>query len=318
MASQDTKASPALPALGRRLGMTRFEEQMLLLSCAVELDPGIAALCSKAQDDPARTYPTFALGFSIFENPEWEALSPERPLRYWRLLEINQPGAQALTTSAVRADERIVNYVKGLNHLDDRLAPLLVPLSIVDPATALADSQRQLVERILAQFRAPHNAVSIIRLDGVDSASKQAVASAAALRLGLRAFRITAGQLPAHAGELETLARLWFRESLLLPVALYVDATDLAASDAVSALVSRFLTKTDGVIFLDAKEALPSLAVPVYSTSVEKPTQAEQQNAWDAALKAQTEGIGSALRAIPSEYQLDSANREPGFAGLDG
>lgn len=107
--SEATKASPALPTLSRRLGMTRFEEQLLLLCCAVELDPGIPALCAKAQDDPARTYPTFALGFSIFENPEWEALSPERPLRYWRLLEINQPGAQALTTSALRADERIVN-----------------------------------------------------------------------------------------------------------------------------------------------------------------------------------------------------------------
>jgi SpoVK/Ycf46/Vps4 family AAA+-type ATPase len=295
MAAEDAKASPALPALSHRLGLTRFEEQMLLLCCAVELDPGIAALCAKAQDDPARTYPTFALGFSIFDNPEWEALSPERPLRYWRLLEINQPGAQALTASALRADERIVNYVKGLNHLDDRLAPLLLPLGAADPATALADSQRQQVERILAQFRAPRNAVSVIRLDGADSASKQAVASAAALQLGLRAFRITAGQLPAHAGELETLARLWFRESLLLPVALYVDATDLAASDAVSAQVSRFLTKTDGVIFLDAKEAAPSLAGPAYCAVVEKPTHAEQKNAWDVALGARAEGIGSAL-----------------------
>jgi len=294
-ASEETKASPALPYLSRRLGMTRFEEQLLLLTCAVELDPGIPALCAKAQDDPARTFPTFALGFSIFENPEWEALSPERPLRYWRLLEISQPGAQALTTSALRADERIVNYVKGLNHLDDRLAPLLLPLSVTDPATALADSQRQQVARIVTQIREPHNGISIIHLDGEDAASKQAVASLAAAQLGLRAFRIPAGQLPTHAGELETLARLWFRESLLLPVALYVDGTDVAATEAASVQVSRFLSRTDGVIFLDAKEAAPSLAGSTYSASVGKPSHAEQKQAWEAALGGEVKGIGAAL-----------------------
>ena len=56
------------------------------------------------------------------------SLSPERPLRYWRLIEINQPGAQPLVSAALRADERVVNYVKGLNYLDDRLMPLLLPV----------------------------------------------------------------------------------------------------------------------------------------------------------------------------------------------
>jgi SpoVK/Ycf46/Vps4 family AAA+-type ATPase len=292
---QETTVSPALPALSRRLGMTRFEEQLLLLCCAVELDPGIPALCAKAQDDPARTYPTFALGFSIFDNPEWEALSPERPLRYWRLLEINQPGAQALTTSALRADERILNYVKGLNHLDDRLSPLLLPLDVLDPATSLSDSQRQQVEKILAQLREPQDRFSIVHLDGGDTASKQAVASVAAARLGRRAFRISAGQLPAHAGDLENLARLWFRECLLLPVALYVDANDVAATDAAYGQVSRFLSRTDGVIFLDAKEPVSGLAQATWTVTVEKPTHSEQKSAWDAALGAQAEGIGGTL-----------------------
>jgi hypothetical protein len=306
--AEDAKVSPALAMLSHRLGMTRFEEQLILLCCAVELDPGIPSLCARAQDDSTRAYPTFALGFSIFENPEWEALSPERPLRYWRLLEINQPGSQALTTSALRADERIVNFVKGLNHLDDRLAPLLYPLDVVNPAAALSDSQRMQVDRILKQLRGPHNTTSIVHLAGEDSVSKQAVASVVAAQLGLRAFRIPAGQLPAHAGELETLARLWFRESLLLPVALYVDATDLAATDALSAQVSRFLSRTDGIIFLDAKDAAPNLARSVYSAPVEKPSHVEQRNAWDVALGEGAEGVGSAL-AEQFHLNLDSIRK---------
>jgi SpoVK/Ycf46/Vps4 family AAA+-type ATPase len=293
--AENATASPALPMLARRLGLTRFEEQMLLLCCAVELDPGIPALCAKAQDDAARAYPTFALGFSIFENPEWEALSPERPLRYWRLLEINQPGAQALTTSALRADERIVNYVKGLNHLDDRLAPLLLPLGLVDSATILAESQRKQVELIAARLREPRSSVSIIHLNGEDSASKQAVVSVAAQQLGLRTFRIAAGQLPVHAGELETLARLWFRESLLLPVALYVDAADMAASDTAAAQIPRFLSRTDGVIFLDAKEVAPGLAAMVHLVAIDKPNHQEQKSAWDLAFGDRGKKIGAQL-----------------------
>ena len=94
----------------------------------MELDTRTAGLCATAQDNTAGPYPTFALAFALFDDPVWEALSPERPLRYFRLLEINQPGAQPLMKSALRADERIVSYVKGLSYLDDRLAHLLTPV----------------------------------------------------------------------------------------------------------------------------------------------------------------------------------------------
>ena len=94
----------------------------------MELDTRIAGLCARAQDDPQKNFPTFALALALFDEPSWDALSPERPLRFWRLIEISQLGAQPLTASALRADERIVNYLKGLNHLDERLSSLLSPL----------------------------------------------------------------------------------------------------------------------------------------------------------------------------------------------
>ena len=119
---------PALVGLGQRLGLARFERDVLLLCAALELDTRRAALCARGQDDPQRPYPTFALAMALFDDPAWEALAPERPLRYWRLIEINQPGAQPLTSSALRADERIVNYLKGLNTLDDRLATFVSPI----------------------------------------------------------------------------------------------------------------------------------------------------------------------------------------------
>ena len=67
---------PALVLLSRRLGLSHFERDILLLCAAWELDTRIANLCSRVQDDPAKPYPTFALALTIFSEPTWDALSP--------------------------------------------------------------------------------------------------------------------------------------------------------------------------------------------------------------------------------------------------
>ena len=121
---------PALILLVQRFGLSAFERDTLLLCAAIEFDPGLSSLYARAQGNPARNYPTFGLALSAFDDPAWEALSPHRPLRYVRLIEMNQPGATPLTSSPLRADERMVNFVKGLNVLDDRLATLM---QAVDP-----------------------------------------------------------------------------------------------------------------------------------------------------------------------------------------
>src|SRR5260370_40662765 len=141
--------SPALVMLGQRMGLSRFEQEILLLCAAMELDTSIASLCANAQRDSSKPYPTFSLALSLFDDAAWDVVSPERPLRYWRLLEINQPGAQPLTTSALRPDERIVSFLKGLNYLDDRLAPLLIPLQVPSYQANLPASQLEAVGKVV-------------------------------------------------------------------------------------------------------------------------------------------------------------------------
>jgi len=143
----------ALELLSDRLGLSPFERNVLFLCAAMELDTRIASLCARAQDDPQKNFPTFALALALFDEPSWDALSPERPLRFWRLIEINQPGAQPLTASALRADERVVNYLKGLNYLDDRVSSFIAPVEI-DPASAeVAPSQNAVVEVIVRHWQ---------------------------------------------------------------------------------------------------------------------------------------------------------------------
>src|SRR5260370_20225885 len=169
---------PALLILAERFGLSRFERDVLLLCAAMELDTSITSLCSLAQGNN-RPYPTFGLALALFEEPVWEALSPERPLRHWRLLEINQPGAQPLTTNALRAEERIVNYLKGLNYVDDRLTPFLIPLKPRNYSNALPESQQSAAATIIhkLQFRHETHQLPVIQLPGSDSPSKQLIPS---------------------------------------------------------------------------------------------------------------------------------------------
>ena len=301
---------PALVILGHRLGLSQFERETLLLCAAMELDTDLAALCARAQRDAARAYPTFALALTLFDDPAWDALSPERPLRFWRMIEINQPGAQPLTTSPIRADERIVNYVKGLNYLDDRLAPLLAPLDLAGIPTDLPLSQRRVVDHIAGQLRqvpAGHR-LPVVQLLGSDAPSKQLVATLVAAELGLRVYRLPSELLPTQAAELETFMRLWQRESLLLPIALYLDVRACegeASHSAQAAAVNRLLSRAGGITFVDTREVWAGSLEATVLVDVAKPTSAEQRDAWAAALGEQA-GDNPALLA--GQFSLNLAS----------
>jgi hypothetical protein len=308
VAAEAIDPPPAALILSQRFGLSRFELETLLLCAAMELDTRTAALCARAQDDPHRPYPTFALALALFDDPAWDALSPERPLRYWRLIEINQPGAQPLTSSALRADERIVNYIKGLNYLDDRLAPLLTPVET--PDVELPPSQQQVVKSILHHWKqvATLQRLPVIQLTGVDTGSKQLIAShvAAQVRLDLR--RLPVDMLPTQPADLETLARLWQRETLLLPVALYLDAHEVEPTPAEAAgghamALTRFLDRARGVVFLDTREAWPALETTA-TFDVGYTTAAEQQAAWAAALG---EKAGDSPALVAGQFNFNVA-----------
>lgn len=319
---------PALVMLSQRLDLTRFEQETLLLCIAMELDTRIAALCARAQDDANKPYPTFALALALFDEPSWNIVSPERPLRFWRLIEINQSAAQPLTVSPLRADERIVNYVKGLNYLDDRLAALVGPLAIADSSADVPPSQQRIVDQIVRTWQqsttAAHGMLPVIQLPGADVVSKQAIAAHAAAALGRHLHRVPIELLPAQTADIEMFARLWQRESLLLPLALYLDMQDIdstSANDGQAALVSRFLARSDGIFFLGVREMWPRVGRASVAFDVEKPTTEEQVSAWTQTLGATADDLPGMLAAqfnlnlatiqhIASSELSESANQQ--------
>ncbi|MFX8945945.1 hypothetical protein ABTN08_20090, partial [Acinetobacter baumannii] len=79
--------------------------------------------------------------------------------------------------------------------------------------------------------------------------------------------------------EVENLARLWQRESMLLPLALYIDAenVDAASPDQAGAL-QWLLSRDIGLVFVGQREAPPRGSGSTCIVDIAKPTPREQHD----------------------------------------
>jgi len=301
---------PALIALSRALGLNRFERNLLLLCAAMELDARIPDLCARAQGDHSRPYPTFALAMALFNERPLDMLSPLRPLRYWRLIEINQPPAYPLSISPLRADERIVNYIKGLNYLDDRLGSLLTRINVSGELSILPDSQKNVVKVIVRNIGISDSPPPVVQLLGIDGSTKQMIAGYASHELGKMLYYLPIQLIPQQLGEMETFSRLWQRECNLLSLALYLDVHefDHAQTSAQASFLSRFLDTSPGTFFMDARDRWTDLIRESIVLETAKPKTSEQQAAWSNALGLRSDGIPAKL-ACQFDLNLSTINQ---------
>ncbi|MFB7614930.1 ATP-binding protein [Kitasatospora sp. NPDC056181] len=296
--------------LAELLGLTPFERDVVLLAAARELDPAVDWLSAVAGAGGQLPGPTFGLALRLFDHAAWDALSPERPLRRLRLVRLE--GSGGLTACSLRADERVVNYLKGLDHLDERLADTVVPLEDGGGSVEPSPSQRETARALRAGMRAmaADGRPPVVNLVGPDGPSKQLVAREVAAALGRRLLRVPLPALAASAtaataaGAAGATARLWEREVLLSPVALYLDAGDEAGDHGPEAVAEavRLMTRLPGPVFLDSREVWPHLGPGALAVDVAGPTTAEQRAVWTEAL-----GPGGAQLAgeLAAQFDLD-------------
>jgi hypothetical protein len=292
--TRPTTPPPALETLCQLFGFSSFERAVLLMCAGMELDSKFAGVCANANGDQRRDYPTFSLALGALPKAHWSALTPDAPLRRWRLIELQ--GGSDLTRSRLRIDERVLHFLTGVNHLDERLVGVV---ERVPAPNDLVNSQRSVAERITGALRNPVGAeLPVIQLCGNDAGAKRAVAAASCGAAGLNLYALAAEVLPNDARELESLVRLWEREAALAASALLVEVDEAGNHFATV----RFIERVRGVLFIAARERVQLRYRASGSFDVAKPTAEEQRALWKDA------GVNGQVEVLTAQFDLSAAN----------
>ena len=229
---------PALAGLAAAFGLSPFERELLLLLAGLELDQRLRETFARFTGDAAARA-TFSSALALLVSPHWDALSPDAPLRYWRMV-VPEP-ASVLMVAPLRLDERVLHFVAGIPASDAILAGLVTHR---DGGRA-EPGNPPLARRIATAI----NKRAIIVLDGgADAAERHDQLLAVVTMYGMGALFIDASDLPGDPEMITVLARHLDREVVLGKAVPILNVTDASARSAL-ALASRMTT---GTIWLGA------------------------------------------------------------------
>jgi len=292
----------ALERLCTAFSLSPFERDILLLCAGMELDSTFAPLCASAQGDPLKTYPTFSLALAALSSPHWSALTPAATLRRWRLIEVGS--GSVLTLSPLRIDERVLHYLAGVQHLDERLVGIVEPLHI---SGELVSSHRNVVERLTRIWSNTTGTLPIVQLCGSEAVSKRTIAAEACKSLGLNLGVISAAAVPPSPGEIDSLIRLWEREAVLSSSALLVDCDEMDTADVVrERAITQLIERTNGAIIITSNERRRTWQRLMITFDISKPTAGEQRAIWQGALGTAASNLNGNMDALVSQFNLST------------
>ncbi len=286
-------APSALDALASAFSLSPFERKVLLLCAGMELDSEFISHVGSAQEG-TRLYPSFGLAMKL-SGAHWTALSPDGPLRRWRLILVER--GETLTSSPLRIDERLLHFLLGISCLASQLHGVLEPVTLWPE---LPQSYVSLAAKMASIWSLQNGETAVVQLCGRDEEAKKAIAARACFDLGLNLYTIQASDIPSSPGEREALICLWEREAILSRSALLVERIDKKENRSLPAFLERIrsplaLTVRDP---LDLKGHL-NFRLDVGSLSAE-----EQMHAWKKCLGQVCQELDGQMEQVLSQFGL--------------
>jgi hypothetical protein len=299
---------PALDVLAHRFGLSRFERDIFLLALMPELNASFERLYAYVQDDLTRRHATPQLALTLLATPEVggrsarDSFLPDAALRRCRLLAIDDSiPPSPFPNRPLRVDERMLNFVLGVNRPDERLAPLLEPVAqgLTPPADA------ELAGRIARWAQANGRLASrCVNLIGAAEASPPHVACAVCDALGIALFRLNATELPSSPAERRELLALVEREAVLLQMALYLDL-DASRSEDRRDLV-RDLDRLNAFCIITSAARWPGQRETL-ALAVSKPDAWRQAELWQRTLREAGIAPNGAIGALVEQFDFGAA-----------
>lgn len=295
--------SSPLENLCRIFQLSQFERDVLVLCAGMALDGEWENLCATANNNSHRNFPTFGLALAALPASDWSALSPMSPLRKWRLIEVGE--GNSLTTSPLRIDERILHYLMGIPHGDEKLLRFVTPVrNFQTISTMVVDSHRQLAEQVAANWKRSPLQYPVIQLCGDEITSKRTVAATACELIGCDLYLINARSLPQNNQDFHEFLQHWEREAALSNLVLLLDCDDIDGSDRIiENAVKSIIERLENPLIVTTRDRLSPKQRTILTFDVYKPTVGEQRVIWKEVFN---EGIGSREWGVGEEARRNT------------
>ena len=295
--AQNMSAPPALLQLCQLFDLSEFECDILLLCAGMEIYPSFAALCAEVQGNSNKNYPTFNLALNTLSKPYWSAITPDGPLRYWKLIELEEENF--LTHSLLRINERILHYLLGVEACDRYLSNVV---TLPRSSQKLVPSHQNIVKQITTLLKLKLETDSdfpIIGLCGSEMDDNKAIAIAVCSQFNVQVSFISAERLPLTIEELQNFSRHWERESILEGKVLLLDCdrTDRLEPSQML-MLAQFIEEIKRPVIITSRSPLQALRRQIIRFDITKPNLQEQLVIWENALielKPHLNGHGNVL-----------------------
>lgn len=298
----------ALEQLRAIFQLSAFERDLLLLCVGMEIDSlDFGLLCAAIHNDSNQNYPTLGLGLEKLERSDWSILSYQSALQKWHLIEIGE--GQALTSSPIRIDRRILCYLLGVPSCDDKLVWVVQPIqTATEENTRLSASERVLVENLVATcfITTRLNDSPVAQLCSTDVAAKRSIAAAACASMGYNLNAISATVLPSQPHELYNLQQRWNREALLTKSALFLECDWVSQADTVQETsISRFIQGIYSPIIVSRQErqSSPSLRSSI-AFDLPQLSHRDQLGIWQSQLGAIATDLNGGIEKLAAQFHL--------------
>ncbi len=235
----------SLPHLSQIFGLSPFEESVVLLCLAPEVDRKYEKLYAYLQDDVTRRKPSVDLALKLFCPASEERLAARRsfdsqaPLLRYRLIEaLDSPaeGPGSLLSRFLRLDERIAAYLLGPSRMDGCLASLasaVLPRDPAEEAAVPADVKDRLCRYVLGQLAdgQPGGKRVVFYLHGPYGSGMRALAALACKTLGVPLLVADLERALHSPAPFEELMLRLGREAVLQHAALCLENLDCLLED---------------------------------------------------------------------------------------
>ena len=297
---------PALRVLSTIAGLSPEEEELLLVAAAPTLDGRLARTCAELQRDGRRDHATGQLALELVFPDEAERLvaadllMPHRTLRRLGLVELVDDD-EPMLLRRLAVDDRMTDYLRGVNRPDDRLEPFLRPL----PPAAGGTATEALATQVLRLLGRDVEHWPTVNLVGPRDAGSQGAVAEACAGLGLRPWvldleRFADAEPHVRARLLPGLGR----EALLGRLALVVDIDSAPPGAERTRAVDELVEQLAAPLFLLSEERCPTQSAAVHVLRVTRPDAGEQRSMWRAALDLHPHTVNGEIESIVHQFDF--------------